>query len=245
MMIHRVAFRCSWIESFACVLFDSFLSRNDIIMKRKNHNNCEIIFFINFIVVEKLDFFFIFFTFHVSKQFNLLTTRNFFWYFERQCSKYSRDFVLFFTNEQVHFFLFINNYFFRKEFSIVFITKSSNENFICFINVNILSIFFVMKKSRFIKRKIEISTSLNDFDVNERKINKRLDIEKLNEENELNENEKIKRSMNERAVNERAVNERAVNERAVNERAVNERAVNERNVNERAVNERNVNEQDE
>jgi hypothetical protein len=47
-------------------------------MKRKNRNNYEIIFFINFIVVEKLDFFFIFFTSHVSKQFNLLTIRNFF-----------------------------------------------------------------------------------------------------------------------------------------------------------------------
>ncbi len=217
MMIHRVVFRCSWIESFACVLFDSFSSRNDIIMKRKNRNNYEIISFINFIVVERLDFFFIFFTFHVLKQFNLLTIRNSFWYFERQCSKYSRDFVLFFTNEQIYFFLFINNCFLREEFSIVFITKSSNKNFICLINVNTFSIFFVMKESRFIKRKIEISTSLNDFDVNERKMNERLDIEKLNEENELNENEKIKRSMNERAMNERAVNERAVNQRDVNE----------------------------
>jgi hypothetical protein len=140
MMIHRVVFRYSWIESFVCVLFNSFSSRNDIIMKRKNCNNCEIIFFINFIVVEKLDFFFIFFTFHVLKQFNLLTIHNSFWYFERQCSKYSRDFVLFFTNEQVHFFLFINNCFLREEFSIVFIMKSSNENFICLINVNSLSI---------------------------------------------------------------------------------------------------------
>jgi hypothetical protein len=55
-----------------------------------------------------------------------------------------------------------------------------------------------MKKSRFTRRKIEISTSLNDFDVNER-----LDIEELNEENELSEEEEIKRSVNERAVNER------------------------------------------
>ncbi len=197
-------------------------------MKRKNHNNYEIISFINFIVVEKLDFFFIFFTFHVSKQFNLLTIRNFFWYFERQCSRYFRDFVLFFTNERVYFFLFINNCFFREEFSIVFIMKSSNENFIRFINFNTLSIFSIMKESRFTRREIEISTSLNDFDVNER-----LDIEELNKEDELSEEKKIRRSMNERAVNERAVNERAVNERAVNERAVNERAVNERAVNER------------
>jgi hypothetical protein len=85
-----------------------------------------------------------------------------------------------------------------------------------------------MKESRFIRRKIEISTSLNDFDVNER-----LDIEELNRKNELSEEEEIRRSVNERAVNERAMNERAVNERAVNERAVNERAVNERAVNER------------
>jgi hypothetical protein len=105
MMIHRVAFRCSWIESFACLLFDSFSSRNDIIMKRKNRKNCEIISFINFIVVERLDFFFIFFTSHVSKQFNLLTIRNSFWYFERQCSRYFRDFVLSFTNERIHFYL--------------------------------------------------------------------------------------------------------------------------------------------
>ncbi len=226
LMIHRVAFRCSWIESFACVLFDSFSSRNDIIMKRKNRNNYEITSFINFIVVERLDFFFILFTFHVSKQFNLLTTRNSFWYFERQCSRYSRDFVLSFTNEQVHFFLFINNCLLREELSIVSIMKSSNENFICLINVNTLSVFFVMKESRFTKRKIEISTSLNDSDVSERKMNERLDIEKLDEEDELSENEKIKRSVNERAMNERAVNERAVNERAVNERAVNERDVN-------------------
>jgi hypothetical protein len=116
MMIHRVAFRCSWIESFACVLFNSFSSRNDIIMKWKNRNNCEIIFFINFIVVERLNFFFIFFTFHVSKQFNLLTIRNFFWYFKRQYSKYSRDFVLFFTNEQVHFFYSLIIVFFAKNF---------------------------------------------------------------------------------------------------------------------------------
>ncbi len=217
MMIHRVAFRCSWIKSFVCVLFDSFSSRNDIVMKRKNRNNCEITSSINFIVVERLDFFFIFFTSHVSKQFNLLTIRNSFWYFERQCSKYSRDFVLFFTNEQVYFFLFINNCLLREEFSIVFITKSSNESFICLINVNTLSIFFAMKESRFIKRKIEISTSLKDSDVSERKMNERLDIEELNEEDELSEDEEIKRSMNERAMNERAVNERAVNERDVNE----------------------------
>jgi hypothetical protein len=44
-----------------------------------------------------------------------------------------------------------------------------------------------MKKSRFIRRKIEISTSLHDFDVNER-----LDIEELNEENKLSKEEKIK-----------------------------------------------------
>ncbi len=139
---------------------------------------------------------------------------------------------MFFINEQIHFFLFINNCFLREELSIVFITKSSNESFICLINVNTLSIFSVMKESRFIKRKIEISTSLNDFDVSERKMNERLDIEELNEEDELSEDEEIKRSLNERAVNERAVNERAVNERAVNERAVNERAVNEQDVNE-------------
>ncbi len=95
--------------------------------------------------------------------------------------------------------------------------KSLNESFICFINVNIFSVFFVMKESRFIKRKIEISTSLNDFDVSERKMNERLDIEKLNEKNELSEDEEIRRSVNERAMNERAVNERAVNERNVNE----------------------------
>ncbi len=203
MMIYRVAFRCSWIESFACLLFDSFSSRNDIIMKRKNRNNDEIISFINFIVVEKLDFFFIFFTFHVLKQFNLLTIRNFFWYFERQCSRYSRDFVLFFTNKRIHFFLFINNCFLREELSLVFITKSSNENFIHLINFNTFSIYSIMKESRFTRRKIEISTSLNDFDVNER-----LDIEELDKEDELSEEEEIKRSMNERAVNERAVNER-------------------------------------
>jgi hypothetical protein len=44
-----------------------------------------------------------------------------------------------------------------------------------------------MKESRFIRRKIEISTSLNDFDVNER-----FDIEELNEENELSEKKKNK-----------------------------------------------------
>jgi hypothetical protein len=49
-----------------------------------------------------------------------------------------------------------------------------------------------MKKSRFIRRKIEISTSLNDFDVNER-----FDIEELNKEDELSEEEEIRRSMNE------------------------------------------------
>jgi hypothetical protein len=49
-----------------------------------------------------------------------------------------------------------------------------------------------MKESRFIRRKIKISTSLNDFDVNER-----FDIEELNKENELSEEEKIRRSMNE------------------------------------------------
>ncbi len=240
MMIYRVAFRCSWIESFICLLFNSFSLRNDIIIKRKNCNNCEIISFINFIVIERFNFFFIFFTFHVSKQFNLLTTRNFFEYFERQCSKYFHDFILFFTNERVHFFLFINNYFFREEFSIIFITKSSNETFIRLINFNTFSIFSIMKESRFIRRKIKISTSLNDFDVNER-----FDIEELNKENELSEEEKIRRSMNEWAVNERAVNEQAVNERAVNERAMNEQAVNERTMNERAVNERAVNERDE
>jgi hypothetical protein len=42
-----------------------------------------------------------------------------------------------------------------------------------------------MKESRFTRRKIEISTSLNDFDVNER-----LDIEELDEENELSEKKK-------------------------------------------------------
>jgi hypothetical protein len=44
-----------------------------------------------------------------------------------------------------------------------------------------------MKESRFTRRKIKISTSLNDFDVNER-----LDIEKLNREDELSEKEEIR-----------------------------------------------------
>jgi hypothetical protein len=83
MMIHRVVFCYSWNESFACRLLDLFSSRNDVMMKRKNRNNCKIISFNDFIVVEKLDFFFIFFTFHVLKQFNLLTIHNSFWYFER------------------------------------------------------------------------------------------------------------------------------------------------------------------
>jgi hypothetical protein len=54
-----------------------------------------------------------------------------------------------------------------------------------------------MKESRFTRREIEISTSLNDFDVNEREMNERLDIEELDEEDELSEDEKIKRSVNE------------------------------------------------
>jgi hypothetical protein len=108
MMIHRVAFCCSWNESFACWLLDSFFSRNDVVMKRKNHNNCEVTFSNDFIVVEKLDFFFIFFTFHVSKQFNLLTTRSSFRYFERQYSRYSRDWELFVKNEWAHFFYSLN-----------------------------------------------------------------------------------------------------------------------------------------
>ncbi len=244
MMIHRVAFRCSWIESFACVLFDSFSSRNDIVMKRRSRNNCEATSSIDFIVVERLDFFSILFTFHVSKQFNLLTTRNSFWYFERQCSRYSRDFVLSFTNEQVHFFLFISSCLLREELSIVSITKSSNESFICLINVNTLSVFSAMKESRFTRRGIEVSTSLNDSDVSEREMNERLDIEELDEEDGLSEDEEIRRSVNERAVNERAVDERAADERAVNERAVNERAVNGRAVDGRAVDERDVNERD-
>jgi hypothetical protein len=106
-MIHRVAFCCSWNESFACRLLDLFSSRNDVMMKRKNRNNCEIIFFNDFIVVEKFDFFFILFTFHVSKQFNLLTIRNSFQYFERQYSKYFRDWELSIRNERAHFFWFI------------------------------------------------------------------------------------------------------------------------------------------
>jgi hypothetical protein len=108
MIIHRVAFFCSWNESFAYRLLDFFFSRNDVIIKRKNCNNYEIISFNDFIVVEKLDFFFIFLTFHVWKQFNLLTTRNSFRYFERQYSKYSRDWELFIKNERVHFFYSLN-----------------------------------------------------------------------------------------------------------------------------------------
>ncbi len=65
--------------------------------------------------------------------------------------------------------------------------KSSKKNFIRLINFNTLSIFSIMKESRFTRRKIKISTSLNDFDVNER-----LDIEKLNREDELSEKEEIR-----------------------------------------------------
>jgi hypothetical protein len=49
-----------------------------------------------------------------------------------------------------------------------------------------------MKKSRFTRREIEVSTSLNDFDVSEREMNERLDIEELDEEDELNEEEEIR-----------------------------------------------------
>ncbi len=231
MMIHRVAFCYSWNESFACRLLDSFSSRNDVVMKRKNCNNYEIISFNDFIVVEKLDFFFIFFTFHVSKQFNLLTARNSFRYFERQYSRYFRDWELFIKNERVHFFLFIKRrfrWFFSLSWkfsliSIAFITKFSNESFNFFINANIFLLLLITKESRFIRRKIMIvSTSIDD--VNERDANER--------------------DMNERDVNERNVNERIANEQNANERNANKRDANERDVNERDVNERNVNKRD-
>ncbi len=236
MMIHRVAFCCSWNESFACRLLDSFFSRNDVIMKRKNRNNCEIIFFNDFIVVEKFDFFFILFTFHVSKQFNLLTTRNSFQYFERQYSKYSRDWELFIRNERIHFFLFIKCrlrwlFFLSWKFSLIsiaFITKFSNESFNFFINANIFLFLSITKESRFIRRKIMIvSISIND--ANKRNANER----------DVNE-----RNVNERDVNERVANEQNANKRNANERDVNERDVSERDVNERDVSERDVNEWD-
>ncbi len=231
MMIHRVVFCCSWNESFVCRLLDSFSSRNDVVMKRKNRNNCEIISFNDFIVVEKLDFFFIFFTFHVSKQFNLLTTRNSFRYFERQYSRYSRDWKLFIKNEWAHFFLFFKRHLrwlfsFSWKFSfisIAFITKFSNESFNFFINANTLLFLSITKEFRFIRRKIMIvSTSVDDA-------------------NERNANE---RDVNERDVNERDVSERVANEQNANERNANRRNANERNVNERDVNERDVSERD-
>jgi hypothetical protein len=219
MMIHRVAFCCSWNESIACRLLDSFSSRNDVVMKRKNRNNCEIIFFNNFIVVERFDFFFILFTFHVSKQFNLLITRNSFRYSKRQYSRYSRDWELFIKNEWAHFFLFIKRllrwlFSFSWTFSLIsiaFITKFSNENLNFFINANILLFFSITKKSRFTRRKIMIvSTSVDNA--------------------------------NERNANERDVSERDVNERDVSERIANERNANRRNANERDVNDRDMNE---
>jgi flagellar biosynthesis GTPase FlhF len=204
MMIHRVAFCCSWNESFACRLLDSFSSRNDVVMKRKNRNNCEIISFNDFIVVEKLNFFFILFTFYVSKQFNLLTARNSFRYFERQYSRYSRDWELFIKNERAHFFLFIKRrfrwlFFLSWKFSLIsiaFITKFLNESLNFFINANTLLFLSITKESRFIRRKIMIvSTSVDDA-------------------NERNANE---RDVSERDVNERDVSERDVNEQDVNE----------------------------
>ncbi len=241
MMIHRVAFCCSWNESFACRLLDSFFSRNDVVMKRKNRNNCEIISFNDFIVVEKLDFFFIFFTFHVSKQFNLLTTRNSFRYFERQYSRYFRDWEFFIKNERILFFWFIKRRFrwlfsLSWEFSLIsiaFITKFSNESFIFFINANIFLLLSITKESRFIRRKIVIVSILID-DANERNANER----------DVNERDVNERDVNERDVSKRDVSERDVNERDVNERIANERNANERNANRRDVNERNVNEWD-
>jgi hypothetical protein len=41
MMIHYIAFYCLWNEFFAYQLLDSFFSRNDVMMKRKNRNHCK------------------------------------------------------------------------------------------------------------------------------------------------------------------------------------------------------------
>jgi hypothetical protein len=64
MMIHRVVFYYSWNESFAYRLLDLFSSRNDVMMKRKNRNNCEIIFLIISSSSKNSIFFYIF---HISR----------------------------------------------------------------------------------------------------------------------------------------------------------------------------------